>query len=405
MLVREELWVQAAETAHLINQLKVLASLLTVLVVVGGVLMGKRLKQLEMAFLTRTPEGPADGLREANGDKGKRTPTSRSAAPRDSSFKPVRPVTGPLPSTRDQLERIIQDAAKLKHLRVRLHHPEEPWTMGMATAKGNVRAENQDYGLCFRMADNYDVLIVADGCGGIPFGQRAAYLASVSAAVSVVRTYGTAPLLFAPGVRDAVAQAIKDAAHRLAVEGDKLNVSESRDGLRTTLIVLVGNRREVAYAYIGDGGGCVVRASGAIERFLTPQKVNELAMNVLAASLGPTVEGEFVTGTIKRMPGDLILVGTDGVFDRVGPEFPKDVLRGCIQSEGDLQATADHVIDELAAFKDGAGYICDDNLSLGLLGDGTSPRLPQGFWSTTPAQDTPVESPPGAVETAKEGAG
>jgi serine/threonine protein phosphatase PrpC len=403
-LLREELQIQADQTDRLVVLLMIMLGLLTVFVVRERVLMGNRIKQLEMGFLAGTAVGPGVGAGAANGNGDNRTPTKSPIPPRDIGFKPARPAREKVPGMREQLDVMIKAAAKMKRFRVRLRHPEGAWTMGLATTKGNVRTENQDFGLCFQINDDYDVLIVADGCGGVPHGQRAAYLASASAAASVVQTYGTTPLLFAPHIEEAAAQAIKDAAHRLAAEGDKLNVTESRDGLRTTLIVLVGNRREIAFAYIGDGGGCVLRASGAVESFLTPQKASALAMNVLAASLGPTIEGEFVVGTIKRMPGDLVLVGSDGIFDRVGSGFPKDVLRGCIQFNGDLQATADRIVEELAAFKDDAGFVCDDNATLGLMGDGTAPRLSQGFWFTAPSQDAPAEAVARAVEAKEEAA-
>jgi serine/threonine protein phosphatase PrpC len=399
-LLLDELRTQAAQTSRRVILLTVLAGLLTALAIMERSRMRKRLDHVELSVLGGTAAFPQDNTGEGNWSN--KMPKKYPSAPCDVVFKPVRSIAGPIPSMREQLDMMIEAAAKLKRFRVKLRHPEGAWTMGLATAKGNVRTENQDYGLCFQLDDDHDVLIVADGCGGVPYGQRAAYVATVTAAASVVQTYRKAPLLFTPHAQDAAAQAIKDAAHRLAVEGDKLNVTELRDGLRTTLIVLVGNKREVAYAYIGDGGGYVVRASGAIESFLLPQKASALAMNVLAASLGPTIEGEFVVGTIKRKPGDLVLVGTDGVFDRVGPEFPKDVLRGCIQFEGDLQATADHVIEELVTFKDGAGYVCDDNSTLGLLGDGTTPRLSNGFWFPEPPQETPAEFPPKAVGPVKE---
>jgi serine/threonine protein phosphatase PrpC len=380
-------------------------ALFTVLILVERWAMRKRLNQVEAAVLGRTPENPGGNGAEPQRRESKEEAMIGPLAPCSVGVRPARPAAAPIPSPREQMDVMIAAVAKLRRHRVRLRHPEGPWAAGLATAKGNVRTENQDYGLCFQLDDDHDVLIVADGCGGIPYGRRAAYVATVTAAASVVQTYRKAPLLFTPHAQDAAAQAIKDAAHRLAVEGDKLNVTESRDGLRTTLIVLVGNRREVAYAYIGDGGGCVVRASGAVESFLTPQKASPLALNVLAASLGPSIEGEFVTGTIKRMAGDLVIVGTDGVFDRVGPEFPKDVLRGCIQFGGDLQATADRVVEELAAFKDAGGHVCDDNMTLALMGDGTAPHLARGFWSTSPAQDARPDPASGAVEPTKETGG
>jgi len=404
-LLLDELRTQADQTSRTVIVLTVFAGLLTALVIMERSRMRKRMNHVELAVLGGTAAFPPDNAGEGDRKGSKNMPRNSPGAPCDIVFKPVRSIAGPIPSMREQLDMMIAAVAKLKRFRVRIRHPEGPWTMGLATTRGNVRAENQDYGLGFQMDDDHGVLIVADGCGGVPFGQRAAYVAAVAAAASVVQTYGTAPLLFTPYVEDAAAHAIVAAAHRLAVEGDKLNVSDLRGGLRTTLIVLVGSRRGIGYAYIGDGGGCVVRASGAVESFLTPQKASPLALNVLAASLGPSIEGEFVTGTIKRMPGDLVIVGTDGVFDRVGPDFPKDVLRGCIQFEGDLQATADRIVEELAAFKDSAGFVCDDNLTVGLLGDRTAPRLPKGFWSTTLSQDMAADSAPEAVEAEKETAG
>ena len=294
----------------------------------------------------------------------------------------MRPRQVPLPTPTEQMQTIMDAAGQLREIRAKPTISSATWRLGLATNKGNVRSENQDYGLCFQI-DGHDVLIVADGCGGVPHGQKAAYLAAVSAAVSLVRTYGIAPRWHAPRVEDAAAGAIADAAHRLAVEGDRLNVTDIRGGLRTTLIVVIGNEHEIGYGYIGDGGGCVVKSSGEVHRFLDPQKASDFAMNVLAASLGPMMEGRPVTGTLKRSPGDLLICGTDGVFDRVEEAFPKDVLRGCIQHDGDLQETAEIVVAELASFQDAAGYVCDDNLTLGIMGDGKAPKLAPGFWLPT----------------------
>lgn len=297
---------------------------------------------------------------------------------------PAQPQSGPLLSPAEQLRAIIESESKFNRSRFIPRVSTDPWGLALATTKGNVRSENQDYGLCFRIA-GHQVLLLADGCGGLPFGQRAAYLASVSAAVSIIRTYGMSPRWHAPCVKAAARKAIAAAEHRLAIEGDKLNISEIRGGLRTTLIVVVANRREIGYAYIGDGGGCVVHSSGKVHHFLNPQKADEFALNILAASLGPITEGEPVVGVLKRSAGDLLVVGTDGIFDRVDKGFPKDVLRGCIQFSGDLQKTAEHIIQELASYQDKAGYVCDDNLTLGIMGDEAMPTLSPSFWSSPEA--------------------
>lgn len=358
------------------------------LLTTGRILMEKRIRQVEQNAISHLSETaaayddtpkPLPELAKGVGVAGKPT------AEKKVNVEPTRPRPRPLPTPVEQMQTIIASANRFLHIRVKPMLPSGLWKIGLATNKGNVRSENQDYGLCFK-TDGHDVLIVADGCGGVPHGQRAAYLAAISAAVSVVRAYGMAPRWHTPHVKDVAARAIMDAAHRLAVEGDKLNVTDIRGGLRTTLIVVVGNKREAGYAYIGDGGGCVVKASGEVNRFLDPQKASDLAMNVLAASLGPMMEGEPVTGVMNREAGDLLIVGTDGVFDRVENTFPKDVLRGCIQYKGDLQKSTEHIVEELASFQDSAGYICDDNLTLGIMGDGTNPKLTPGFWS--PIDDT-----------------
>ena len=304
------------------------------------------------------------------------------------NIEPTRPKRERVPEPSRQMQTIIASARKCDHLRLKPSISANPWELGLASIRGNVRSENQDYGLCFQIGDQ-DVMIAADGCGGLPDGQRGAYLAVVSAAVSVVKMYGTAPRWYTPGVEHAAAKAIMAAAHRLAVEGDKLNITDVRGGLRTTLIVVVGNDKKLGYSYIGDGGGCVVSVTGEVNRFLDPQKASDSAMNVLAASLGPMMEGDPVTGMIDRRAGDIVIVGTDGVFDRVEPSFPTDVLCGCILYNGDLQKTAEHIVEELASFKDAAGYVCDDNLTLGIMGNGISPALLGGF-------GTPVESTPAA---------
>lgn len=308
---------------------------------------------------------------------------------------PVRPAFLPPRDPAEAMQLMIEWAAALKHFRAAPQLPDGPWSLGLATTKGNVRPANEDYGLCFKIR-GYDVLVVGDGCGGLPHGQRAAYLAVLAAAASVIRAYAMGPHWRVPLLEHAVRKAIGDAGHRLAMEGDKMNVLEVRDGLRTTLIIVIGDTLEFGFGYIGDGGGRLVRCSGEIINFLHPQKASGNALNVLAASLGPKVEGEPVTGVLERCPGDFLMVGTDGVFDRVDEAFPKDVLRGAIQREGDLQKVAECVLDDLARFQDGAGYVCDDNLTLGIMGDGKAPRLCRGFWrSGRGGEANPGQAAPG----------
>jgi hypothetical protein len=74
------------------------------------------------------------------------------------------------------------------------------------------------------------------------------------------------------------------------------------------------------------------------------------------------------------------VIGTDGVFDRLEERidsFPEGTNRflaalrqATIDYRGDLQAVVNRVLGEVAAFRDASGYVCDDNLTLAMLGDG-----------------------------------
>ena len=386
-ILSEQIRTEAKHLTQTMDLLVGVCAVLAVLAVTQWVRVDRRLKQIAAAGFGQASPVPhacnceATGRKIGNAGKGQATPICAPAPP------PAPSDLAGLSLQQEQCLVLTEPDVGDRNTWSASSQAFDPWTLGLSTAKGNVRPENQDCGLSFRTAGGHGVLVVADGCGGVPHGKAAACLACASAAESVKRSYRVGRRLRTPRAQDAAARAVRAAGRRLAAEGDRLNIRESLGGLRTTLIVVIEDGKEIGYAYIGDGGGCVVRATGEIQPFLTPQKADGL-MNVLAASLGPTIEGEPVTGTLSRMPGDLVLVGSDGVFDRVGPDFPKDVLRGCITYEGDLQAAADHIVDEMASFKDPSGYYpCDDNLTLGLLGDGTPPRLPPGYWLEAPPED------------------
>ena len=284
----------------------------------------------------------------------------------------------------DQITALVELAGDMNHINVKPQVPEGKWNLALATVTGNVRGENQDYGLCFTIA-GHNVLVVADGCGGIPHGQDAAYLAVLHATLSIIRTYGTAPPWYGPDSRFVAAEAIQAAERRLAIEANKMNLAADV-GLRTTLIVVIGGTEDVGYAYIGDGGACIIRSTGTVEHFLQPQKGHGGTLNILAASLGPLTEGEPVVGSIQRQPGDLLIIGTDGVFDRVGETFAKDMLRVAIEHDGDLERAARQILSELAEFEDEMGYVCDDNMTLALMGCCERPALSPGFWNETADQ-------------------
>lgn len=238
------------------------------------------------------------------------------------------------------------------------------WGAGVASITGNVRKENQDAAIVFEV-DSTAVLIVADGLGGLPHGKEAARLAVGAAALSAAEALGTSPA--APAHPELVAeQALLDSAAALCRQARAAGRAEPRDGFRSTLIVVVGTPSTYGYCYLGDGGGVVVRQSGSIEAFLVPQKADGIA-NVVAGSLGPVLQGTPVVGKLSRRAGDSLLIGTDGVFDRVPDGFAASVVRLLSSHNGDAQAVASLVVADFASAKDGSMYVCDDNLSFAVL--------------------------------------
>ncbi len=280
-------------------------------------------------------------------------------------------------------ESVLQALANYANSSLTIPHipikPTWSWSMGYATHTGNVRTENQDFVTCFRIGE-YDVLICADGLGGLPQGQQASFLAVFEAAKSALQQLGSTSPWRTTRLNRVLRKMLSQTHHILSTHGDKLRITDINGGLRTTLIIVLAKGSDVHYGYIGDGALDILRTSGRLESLMTPQKHGQF-LNVLSASLGPQRQGEFEIGQIERTPGDLIIISTDGIADRVdAPVFARDVMRNAIRNNGNLHAVARQIVEELASSKDEHGYICDDNLTLALLSTGQTPLLGSGFW-------------------------
>ena len=268
--------------------------------------------------------------------------------------------------------------------------PRWPWSFGLASVQGHVRSENQDYGACFAIR-NYQVVIVADGLGGLPFGRLASCQAVKAAALQVFRLFSYCDI-GEEYLESVCMMVLRAAERRLKALGQPLELQDQ--ALRTTLIVVIGGQHGVGYAYIGDGGISVYRGASEIVHLLRPQKADIHRPNLLTASLGPTPHGEPVSGKAERHQSDLIFVGTDGFFDRLedNPEaFPVDtnkyitrIVKGAVALDGNLQTVAEQVLNELSNWADESGFIFDDNLTLALMGDGSRPHTPTDEESSAP---------------------
>ena len=222
------------------------------------------------------------------------------------------------------------------------------------------------------------VLLIADGCGGVPYGAEASEMAVNACATEIF----TQLVSKQESVAEAIIAGFAVASNALAIHGAELNLTNLSDGLRTTLIVVIGTPEKYCWGYIGDGAMKIVRNTGDVEDLMTQQRADASATNVLAASLGPTLHGEAVFGCSPRGIGDVLLGGTDGVFDRVDDRFVRELMRMAIFQKGDLMKTVKASLNQLSSIVDETGeFVCDDNLTLGLMADGTQPEFRSRFWT------------------------
>ena len=235
------------------------------------------------------------------------------------------------------------------------------WGLGVASVVGPVRTENQDQAVAWDQGQ-FRIIVVADGMGGLPRGKEAATTATRRVARHLAAQIVDGNMLSRP--LEVISECFNVAAGALRIT---TGITGNGDGLRTTLIVVVLTPQAMFWGYIGDGGCWVYRQDGTIDNILTGHKDPD-APNVLLASLGPKVEGYPEIGSTGRCPGDVVFVGSDGVFDRIpdAAEFSASVVDAARDHfNGDMQRTVDEVARQLSEARDTDGTpICDDNLTL-----------------------------------------
>ena len=279
-------------------------------------------------------------------------------------YRRQRVLTGQYPKGKD-------DLSWLNSMDHSIHAPiaAPPWSPGSATITGNVRNENQDAVTVFR-AGACQVALCADGLGGLPHGAEASRLALETAA-NLLRAQLEDGLLPTPEkLRDRAKSALCEAQRAIEKRAMQMDL-KGNGGLRTTLIVLIGSESHWAYAYAGDGFGISISGLPGEPRiypWLEPQKGN--SPSEVACSLGPNLEGTPRRGLLERIPGEMMVLGSDGIGDRVDLEsYGEELARLAWRGGGDLQGICESQLAELASYRNEAGdYIFDDNLSMAILG-------------------------------------
>ncbi|MCH9031310.1 MAG: protein phosphatase 2C domain-containing protein [candidate division Zixibacteria bacterium] len=277
------------------------------------------------------------------------------------------------PPTPEEFLEIITNGRNSNHATDdKPHVSGAPWNIGFATAKGNVRSDNQDYGVAFNHK-GYQILLIADGIGGLTHGKYASYIATFESSQVILR--GLEARMTANEIQELSKRAVFEAGLQLSAIGDKLNVLTT--GLRTTLIIVIANKSHAVLTYIGDGGVYHYKSPAHCEAVLIPHKAVPGNLNLISSSLGPTPHGNLRTRIIQRTESDLIIAMTDGIADRIvceapsmiPPEFIEQLVSMIHANQGDLQSVSYEAVKMLAVQKDKQGYICNDNVSLGIIGN------------------------------------
>lgn len=235
--------------------------------------------------------------------------------------------------------------------------------LGACSITGAVRETNQDRVLVEHL-DGVDVLVVADGLGGLPRGGEAAHEAS-RFALERLRSELPKSATCPEGIRTLLLGVLWESASHLARHAHAQGWGDPSDGFRTTLILVAATPTLYVTAWVGDGGVFVCR-DDALLALLEPHKSPE-SPDVLDASLGPRSDGRPSWAMTRRLPGDLLVAATDGVADLFDAELLTSV-RGCLTAcDGDAARAAEVLVENLANARDTLGPRFTDNLTVALL--------------------------------------
>lgn len=228
---------------------------------------------------------------------------------------------------------------------------------GCAAARGNVRPRMEDR---VQVVANGGIVasVVADGMGGYKFGAEAAEAASRAAAKYLAQS--------AEPSMACLQQAFEEAARAVSAGAQAIGIS-GNTAFRTTLLLAVVGKGQLAFGYVGDGSLTVVRGSdGVATKLLTPHHDN---IGMLTASVGPSgIWGVPTYGVLRMEDGDAVVIGTDGLdrcesHDELARWLVNMAVNGKTPSDGLVTA-----LDQYTNTKSSDGqWAVDDNSAVAVL--------------------------------------
>lgn len=230
------------------------------------------------------------------------------------------------------------------------------------THTGNRRRRNEDSYYIPAEPSARGLFVVADGMGGLLFG-NAASQAAVDAVVASVSENGGAPS----------ARALKEAAAAANALVRRIAEKAGADTLMGTTLTLalvegdqlhVGNAGDSRAYVLGQGGlRCITRDHSYVEELVRSGRITREEArthpqrNVVTRAIGIKEKVDIDIFELPWVTGDVLLLCSDGLFSEVEDARIQEILSG----DAALEARADALIDAALA---GGG---NDNVTVVLV--------------------------------------
>jgi protein phosphatase len=229
--------------------------------------------------------------------------------------------------------------------------------VGARTDVGRVRDNNED---AYRIEPSLGLFVISDGMGGEAHGEIASHLAvetivehcQASLEDPATTSYGESRPELSPRT-NRLAGAVFLANRRIYELGER-NIEQR--GMGATVVAAWIEGQHLSLAHVGDSRAYLLRAA-VLEQLtadhslvaeqvrqglITPQQAeNSELQNVLTRALGPHEEIGIDAGEHTLMPGDTVLLCTDGVSRMVTDEE----IASTLMTSMSAQQAADRLIE------------------------------------------------------------
>ncbi|MDQ1146755.1 serine/threonine protein phosphatase PrpC [Bacillus sp. SORGH_AS 510] len=203
------------------------------------------------------------------------------------------------------------------------------------TDRGKVRLHNEDAGGVFVNLDGDRLAIVADGMGGHRAGDVASEMTITQLKIEWEASIGIS-------TADEAEKWLKEQITKVNnLLFDHATNNPECDGMGTTIVAAIATDRFATMAHIGDSRGYISNESGFKQITEDHSLVNELVRsgqiskedaehhprkNVLLRALGTEKAVEMDIKTIMFEEGDMILLCSDGLSNKVNEKEMLDIL-------------------------------------------------------------------------------